>query len=539
MYTENELNHSWKWLLGIVSGLLLLPQLAMKELTSSESFYGLIARSANESGNIFSTVAQGQAVEAGHLYPWIVNFFAMFGVNEFTIRLPSIMGLAIMIFTAAFITYRYSGRQSAIVAGTCMLSTMAAVKMGTRGEENMLGGAFLALAWVIWFEFSRSKKDWFKGWLYGLLMASLSAFCLGYYVFILFYIPLFFLRRPTDIRKRVFHLPHFKALGLVIFAHFIIYLIFINLGADTSSQLSLGLKIRETDNYTSGLFNFPFTAALYLLPWTFFSWPAYCTAFEPMEKDPILFHFYRTVAFSLFIVYWLVPDSSPLSLIPVLVPIAIMTGLHYQILVRRHHLQIRKLIRFIFVCLVAVNIGLLIFFGLKFTGIVDIALIKNLAITRDWVLINITISSLAIVLSIFLLLRGKGYPVWIKIMCMVVMGHWCTIAINSLPSDGRSSAKEIGHLLSEKIPKDAEVFNMTKDHSHSIMFYLDRNILYFSESLNTETDQVPEEVYVIANEERPTSLTNDTSYYKWTPLSEAILGDKGMFQAWKGVKQDQ
>ena len=124
-------------------------------------------------------------------------------------------------------------------------------------------------------------------------------------------------------------------------------------------------------------------------------------------------------------------------------------------------------------------------------------------------------------------------------MCMVVMGHWCTIAINSLPSDGRSSAKEIGHLLSEQIPQDAEVFNMTKDRNYSVMFYLDRNVSLFSESLNTETDQVPEEVYVIANEERPINLTNDTSYYKWTPLSEAILGDKGMYQAWKGVKQDQ
>ena len=539
MYTEKELNHSWKWLLGIVSGLLLLPQLAMKELTSSESFYGLMARSANETGNIFSTVSQGQAAQAGHLYPWIVNFFGMFGVNEFTIRLPSIMGLAIMIFTAAFITYKYSGRQSAIVAGTCMLSTMAAVKMGTRGEENMLGGAFLALGWVIWFEFSRTKKDWFKGWLYGLLMASLSAFCLGYYVFFLFYIPLLFLRRPTDIRKRVFHLPHFKALGLVIFAHFIIYLIFINLGADTSSQLSLGLVLRETDNYTSGLFSFPFTAALYLLPWTFFSWPAYCTAFEPMEKDPILFHFYRTVAFSLFIVYWLIPDSSPFALIPVLVPIAIMTGLHYQILIRRHHIPIRKLIRFIFVCLVAVNIGLLIFFGIKSTGIFDIAAINNVFISNDWILVNIIISSLAIALSIFLLLKGKEYPVWIKIMCMVVMSHWSLIAVNSLPSDGKASPKDIGYQLSQNIPQNAVVINMTRERNYSIMFYLNRKVNIFTEALNTEKDELSETVYVISNEDRPINLTNDTSYYRWTAVSEAILGDKGMYQAWKGVKQIQ
>ncbi|MCM8528592.1 MAG: glycosyltransferase family 39 protein, partial [Lentisphaeraceae bacterium] len=168
MYTENELNHSWKWILGTVSALLLLPQLAMKELTKSEALYGLMARNANQSGNIFSTIAGGQPVNEGHLYPWIVNFFGMFGVNEFTIRLPSIMGLAIMIFIAAYITYKYAGRQSAIVAGTCMLSTYAAVLMGTRGEENMLGAAFLSLAWVLWFEISRNKKEWFKAWVLSL-----------------------------------------------------------------------------------------------------------------------------------------------------------------------------------------------------------------------------------------------------------------------------------------------------------------------------------------------------------------------------------
>ena len=515
----------------MVSALLLLPQLAMKELTKSEALYGLMARNANETGNIFSTVAAGQVVNEGHLYPWIVNFFGMFGVNEFTIRLPSIMGLAIMIFAAAFITYKYAGRQSAIVAGTCMLSTFAAVKMGSRGEENMLGAAFLSLAWLFWFELSRAKKDWFKAWLVGLSMVSLSAFCLGYYAFILFYIPLFCLRRPTDIRKRVIHLPHFKALGVIIAVHFVIYLFMINL-----SQIELGLTLGETDNYTSGLFNFPFTAALYLLPWTFFSWPAYCAAFEPMEKDPILFHFHRTVTFSLFITYWIVPESSPMALLPVLVPIAIMTGLHYQILVRRHHIPIRKLIRFIFVCLVAVNVGLLIFFGIKLTGIVNVEAIESVVISSDWIYINIIISTLAILLSIFLLVKGKLYPVWLKIMCMVVMGHWCIIAINSLPSGGRLSAKEIGTALSENIPENAKVINFTDSSNLPVIFYINRNVESHVKQLNVEEDILPETVYVISNDEKPSSITNDQSYYKWQSLSEPILGKKGIYQSWKGTK---
>ncbi|MCM8541589.1 MAG: glycosyltransferase family 39 protein [Lentisphaeraceae bacterium] len=537
MYTENELNHSWKWLLGTVSALLLLPQLAMKELTKSEALYGLMARNANENGNIFSTVAGGQPVNEGHLYPWIVNFFGMFGVNEFTIRLPSIMGLAIMIFIAAYITYKYAGRQSAIVAGTCMLSSYAAVLMGTRGEENMLGAAFLSLGWVLWFEISRNKKEWFKAWLLSLITVSISAFCLGYYVFILFYLPLFFLKKPTDVRKRVFHLPHFKALGLIILTHFIIYIFVINLGASSNTQIELGLTLRQTDDYTSGLFSFPFTAALYLLPWTFFSWPAYCAAFEPMEKDPVLFHYYRTIAFCLFIVYWIIPESNPLSLLPVLVPIAIMTGLHYQILVRRHHIPIRKLIRFIFVCLAALNIGLLIFFGIKITGVLSIDAINNVNISSNWIWINISISTLSILFSLFILAKGKLYPVWIKIMSMVVLGHWVIIAINSLPDSGRLSPKEIGSTLSKQIPEDASIINFTDDPNLPIMFYVNRKVKRFTKKFNTETDQLPEIMYVISTEERPAAITTDQSYYKWTRLSEPVLGKKGIFQSWKGVKQ--
>ena len=83
MYVENELNKSWKWILGIASALLLLPQLAMPELTSSEALYGLIARNANLSGDLFSTAPQGHEVNHGHLYPWLVSFFGIFGVNEF------------------------------------------------------------------------------------------------------------------------------------------------------------------------------------------------------------------------------------------------------------------------------------------------------------------------------------------------------------------------------------------------------------------------------------------------------------------------
>jgi 4-amino-4-deoxy-L-arabinose transferase-like glycosyltransferase len=534
MYVENELNRSWKWILGIAGALLLLPQLAMPELTASEALYGMIARNAFDTGDIFSTVAQGQAIQKGHLFPWLVNFFGIMGVNEFTIRLPSILALTIMIAGAAFVTYKYGGRKSAIVAGICMLSSYAAVMMGTRGEENMFGAAFLSLSWLCWFQLSRNK-NWFKAWLYSLGLVSIAAFSLGYYVFFMFYIPLMFLRKPTDIRKRIFLLPHFKSLAIIVCLHFIIFLIVSNL--DSSSAPDLGISLRETEHYTSGLFNFPFSAAILLLPWIFFSWPPYCAAFEAMEKDHVLFHFLRTVTVSLFITFWIIPDSSPISLLPVLPALAIMTGLHYQILVRRYHIPIRVLVRFVLGVLVLVNSGWLILFGLKLSQMGGES-INEIAISRAWLIMNTAICTAAIILSVFLLVKGRQYSVWLKIMCMVVMGHWCIITYNSIPFEGNATNKEIGIQLSKEIDKNSEVINFKRKRPHhQVMFHLNRKVIHYDVINSPQKNYTfPDQVYVIGDNKAPTALTNNPADYQWEAISELLQGEKGFYQAWKGTK---
>ena len=529
MYVENELNKSWKWILTLAGALLLLPQLAMREVTSSEAIYGLMAQHAHFTGNIFSTVTQGELVEEGHLFPWLVNLFSIFGASEFTVRLPSVLGLTIMIFTAAYVTYQYGSRQSAIVAGTCMLSTVAAVKMGTRGEENILAASFISAAWLIWFHYSRKRKMWFQAWFYSLAITSLAAFSSGYYSFLIFYLPMFFMRKPTDIRKRIFHAPHFRAVATIIGLHFIIYLIAINVTANRDQSVNLGLNIMLREYSSSNFINFPFTALFLLLPWTFFSWPAFCEAFKTMEKEPILFHTLRTIVLSLFIICWFLPGSSPIYILPVLVPIAIMTGLHYQILIRRHHTHLRKLIRFTFAVTVIVNIGWLAFFALNFFGTM------NINITEKWIFLNSGIAIMAILLAVFMLLKGREYPVWLKIMCMVVLGHWSIITYDSIPKDGIASAKLIGKILNEKIPQDSLVYNLTGQMNSKIMFYIDRRIKFLDEELNADEVDLPATVYVVTSKNKPTSLTSNPAQFKWKPISNSIIGERGPYQAWLGT----
>ena len=519
-------------MLGLVSALLLLPQLAMRELTNTEALYGSVARKAVESGNYLNTMAYNRQLDDGLLYPWMVNLFGVLGINEFTLRLPSILGLGIMIYIAAYITYKYAGRQSAIVAGTCMLSSIAAVKMGTRGEENILGAAMVSAAWLCWYQYSRSQKKWFKAWFYSLLLVSAAIYFMGIHSVFLFYLPLFFLKKPTNVRKRLFHPPHFKALGVVFLLHFLIYLAYTNLIDKNAQTFSLAFPAGATDHYLWDLFSFPFEAVLWLMPWTFFSWPAFCGSFTAMEKEPQLFHFLRTITITLFICFWFIPDSDSMTLLPVLLPISIMTGLHYQILVRRYHVQIRKLIRFTLAVFILINFAWLIFFGLNYSGML------NITISQIWTIINIFISLLAILLSVFLLLKGREYPVWLKIMCTVVIGHWCIITYKSIPFDRKSTQKEVATHLTEKIPSETSIYNFTGKSHFAIMFYTHHKVIQVSQEMDNTQKKLPEIIYVIAGDKKPFEITKDPAFYKWEKLSETVINKDGdKFRAWKGIRR--
>jgi hypothetical protein len=97
-----------------------------------------------------------------------------------------------------------------------------------------------------------------------------------------------------------------------------------------------------TKSYLLDVVLFPLRSVLYLMPWPLLMWPAFCMAYRPLERSPVVFHYLRTIVLAVFLAGWLVPDVSPLSLLPLLGPLAILAALHADILVRRHHLEIRR-----------------------------------------------------------------------------------------------------------------------------------------------------------------------------------------------------
>ena len=120
---------------------------------------------------------------------------------------------------------------------------------------------------------------------------------------------------------------------------------------------------------------------------------------------------------------------------------------------------------------------------------------------------------------------------------MVVMSHWCLITFRSLPDDGRYSMKKIGMALAKEIPENAQVLNRTRHANLGIMFYLNRSVIKFENSYDTEKDNMPQVIYVISNGDMPVDIANDQSFYKWKEISKRLTGEKDVYQSWGGTRQ--
>lgn len=540
MYKEKDLNKSWKWLLAFASCAVLLPQLSIIELQNSEAVYGHLARGVQHNQSLFFPSYYGETTSVLPVYPALIAFFDLFLSTDIAVRMPSILGMIMMIYAAAYMAYRHQTRLSAIVSGACMMSSLIAVNLAAKGSANILGSAFIAVGWCLWFEFSRYKKDWRKAWIFACSFSLLAFFTFGFKGVLYFFLPIFFLRRPTDVRRRFLH-PTFLSTFAVMLLCIILYYI-LNHNIKLSNNIdSFGLLSGESlfsEVYFSSFLKFPFEAILYFLPWTFLSWPAFCEAFGAMEKDRILFHVFRTLSLSLFILVWLLPGTQVEDLLPTLVPMSIMTGMHYQILIRRHHLVLKTLTSWIFKIVLTISVAMLGFF------LYNIKTLEQILIGKTFLIVNSILLIISILVCIFFIAKGKRYyPIWLRMIFATLCFQWCFLSIKSIPKMTHSTKKRIGHKINKQIPQEVKTVyyyfpELPLRESHAQLLYIDgRMILNISEQL--EEKEAPQEIYLISNKEKPTAITNDPSFYIWEELPEVAINNEGIqYQLWKGLRRD-
>ena len=257
---------------------------------------------------------------------------------------------------------------------------------------------------------------------------------------------------------------------------------------------------------------FPFQCAVLLLPWTLLAWPGFCLAYRPMEKDQGFFHFLRALVFAPFIAAWVLPKVEPTALLPVVGPLAVLTGMHYGILVRRHYRELRVLWQAMVWLAIAVG-GAAVVLGLMFMAdLVVLAGFDDLTYVISMVMLTVVV-----VAARYLRAADARQPFWWRFV--VATGLLRLVwAATWVPGDSWASSgnRYAGAQLGANVPPSAIVYKTASPLLVAECFYLDRNVVGVA---NLEEDLPTDErtVFVLAGA-RPPILPTRT----WEPWSEPV-----------------
>ena len=536
IYTEKELGRYWPLILLTAISLIFLPQIALFELSGTEAAFSQVAQDLTNGQSVGTPSLQGQYVDTRPLYPILISLFS-FGAspNDISVHLPSILGLLIMCFSAAWVTFRHSNRQAAAVAGLIVLSSYASLRFATKAEPHLLGAALISCSWLTLYEISRDTKNWHIAWLSALGFSFLGYLCIGAHSFFFFYFPLLFLRRPTDIRKRLLKAPHliaFTGLCLLTFLYFSHNHNFVkNTGAFSLNAPFSALW--PDSGYLFKVLRFPFTCFTYLLPWAFFAWAPYCEALRPLEKDKVLYHYLRTITVSLFLIICFLPGAGAENLLPLLSPIAIMIALHYSILIRRHRVYFELLQKYL--------LGLNVLAILGLFGSLAAIHFKKWSIpvepkTLQWILISL---ACALIINLFFFTKPvKNLPAWLKILVATVLLFWSIQCFKSLPRHGHQTQRQIAQEFLSLLPQNASIYSFPDKEGKSLYYplahYLNQPVKMILSEDNDE--KWPQTIYVITQDKTPSGMTKNPAFFLWEASSKVYIGPKGQkCQLWKGT----
>ncbi len=434
------------------------------------------------------------------LYPTMVSLLYRCGIPmENALRIISVTMLGILaLITGLSAGYRCNKR-AGIVAACCCFGTLFALEKGCYGGPETMTACFLLAAQLLFFHYGSRLADWNSAWISASLFLSLAFLTSGPVVLFFFVIPLLFLRRPLSFAGK-FRTPGFLA-GIILLLIVIL-----------TWALPMGLSLRSyassagwqdifKGKYWLDVLLFPLEFPLRMLPWSLLMWMPFCVALQSISQAPVFSRYLRTLFFSMFALAWLIPGSSSKLIFFLIGPLSILTGLTYDLGIRRYGLFLRKVL-----------IGGGIFFPAAALLIMGVTFLPENIITalgepekmlfRNEIPGYIWLALTAIlVLTGLAMLYGYGIrrmPVWIQLF-LICSGIAIGAAVEFLPYRMmEKNWRTLGNDVREVLPEDAGVlYKYNIDGMYCGLFYV-KTPVYQLDSLN-ELDRQKETVYVISS----------------------------------------
>ena len=290
-------------------------------------------------------MAHGEAVPNAYpLFPILAKITAMAGCPvELTTRILSLIGafgLAIVAFAVTAATRK--NLSAGACAAAMVITSLLMIDRVPDGFSTTLFTLVIFSGHLLWYYFAAVRGDWAKAWLAGFTACAVGFYMEGGISLIFFLLPLIFMRRPLGIFRRLRNRGVVFGLALLIVAAMLWYLPYHFEGVRIALAIPR-FDLLGAGEYLWHLASFPWDLALRLFPWFLLSWTPYCVAFQTLDDTPMFSRFLRTLFMANFFFFWIMPLDEVRSWIILIPPLAVMTGLNYELAVRRYGNFFRKL----------------------------------------------------------------------------------------------------------------------------------------------------------------------------------------------------
>ncbi len=291
-----------------------------------------------------ATLAHGKLMAYSFpLYPLLAKGITLLGFSmEFALRIIPVAALAAMSVMIGIICRRMAGIPAAAAGSAMMFSTILTAEKCIEGYPHMLTVLLIFSGWLLWFYFGQIRTSWNTAWLTTGLFSGLAFYNSGWSALLYYFVPMAFLGRPFTLWRRL-NKSGFFAGALILLCFILLWIVpRWSLGFGTDNPFTGGGSFLE---YLEQCIATPFDAAIRFLPWTFFLYAPFCSALIVIDKNPLFSKYMRNLFIVSAVILILNPMSRGRDILFLAPTFAILAGLNYEIVVRRHGNMLCTLMR--------------------------------------------------------------------------------------------------------------------------------------------------------------------------------------------------
>ena len=539
IYEEKKLPPGMVFLLLCGFFILMYPlwNLGLRDLTRQEGFFAAVAAGIHSfppDGRIYGELLP----HVYPLYPLLIKALNCLGISmEFALRLISVASMGAMALMTGIIGSRTAGLHGG-AAGACVIfSTVLACGEGIEGTPKTLTALLILAGYQCYFNGNR-KGAWSLSWIFLGLFAGLAFYCEGFKALVYLFLPMLFLSRPFTPYRRMNHGGF--VLGILLLTAFLLCWLIPRWAPDSSSEWIPWTGYTHFSDYISEVLYRPVKGCLLLVPWIFFLYAPFCPALIEIDQNPLYSKYLRTLFLVGVCIYILDPFGEEADLFYLLPAVALLTGLNYDIVVRRHGHFFNKLLRCAAFCGILLCAGGILFLLTRESILLDLGIHEGYlrgrkgTIETHW-LVCLCAGILSGLLGCILSSRKKA--IFLTILCTVCSYTFFFWAVVHPYRCAERSRSRLGQTLRNALQQHySPRMTVYKDNAISGLYpechYLGTAIC--SIPFNKIHILKEKQIFLLTiSNIQPRDITRD-----WTKVSDIIYRNQNLYM-WKGTLNDR